>query len=54
MSRNVPKLRFKGFDDEWKDNIIGNVCLINTGKRDTKNKVKNGKYIVLEHIAQYG
>ncbi|EJT5937111.1 restriction endonuclease subunit S [Clostridium perfringens] len=44
MSRNVPKLRFKGFDDEWKDNIIGNVCLINTGKRDTKNKVKNGKY----------
>ncbi|WP_255993360.1 restriction endonuclease subunit S [Clostridium perfringens] len=44
MSRNVPKLRFKGFEDEWKDNIIGNVCLINTGKRDTKNKVKNGKY----------
>lgn len=42
--RNVPKLRFKGFEDEWKKNFIGNLCSIKTGNKDTQNKVENGKY----------
>lgn len=44
MERNVPKLRFKGFNDEWKEYRIGDLCRVDTGNKDTQNKVDNGIY----------
>ena len=41
---NVPLLRFPEFSEEWKEKKIGEVAKINTGKKDTQNKVENGKY----------
>lgn len=32
ISRNVPRLRFKIFDDEWKSNKLGNICKIKMGQ----------------------
>ena len=44
MERNVPKLRFKGFNDEWEEYRIGDLCRVDTGNKDTQNKVDNGIY----------
>ena len=29
MERNVPKLRFKGFSDEWEERKLGDLCIVN-------------------------
>jgi len=36
--------RFPGFDDKWNKALLGDVCTITTGNKDTQNKVEGGKY----------
>ena len=31
MSKNVPRLRFNGFDDEWEEKTIGEVFTLSSG-----------------------
>ncbi|HHD2754050.1 TPA: restriction endonuclease subunit S [Clostridium perfringens] len=38
MNKNVPKLRFKGFEDEWKKEVLGNLILEKVEKTDDKSK----------------
>ncbi|WFA03035.1 restriction endonuclease subunit S [Limosilactobacillus fermentum] len=40
----VPKLRFAGFADDWKDRKLGDITKISTGKLDANAMVENGKY----------
>lgn len=44
MKNKVPKLRFPEFSGEWEEKKLGDLVLINTGKKDTQNKIENGKY----------
>ncbi|KPN83470.1 restriction endonuclease subunit S [Apilactobacillus kunkeei] len=45
---NVPKLRFKDFEDEWKYNLAKDLCEFSKGKGFSKNDlVKDGKPILL-------
>lgn len=39
-----PKLRFAGFNDEWKQYKIKDICGISTGKSNTQDKVAEGMY----------
>ncbi len=41
----VPKLRFKEFSGEWEEKNLGDICQIQTGNKDTQDKIENGKYI---------
>ncbi len=41
---NVPKLRFKEFNDEWCKEYAGNLCSIQTGKSNTQDKTDDGIY----------
>lgn len=45
--RNVPKLRFKGFEDEWKISNLKNLCIINPKTKELPDKFN---YIDLESI----
>lgn len=36
--RNVPKLRFEGFEDEWREYKLGNLCKISSGSTPSKLK----------------
>lgn len=47
MNNNVPKLRFKEFIDEWKEQKIGQTLKIKHGKDQKKVIVENGKYPIL-------
>ncbi|MBI6101521.1 restriction endonuclease subunit S [Clostridium perfringens] len=38
MSRNVPKLRFKGFDDEWEKEVLGDLIVEKIEKTEDKGK----------------
>ena len=40
----VPKLRFKGFEDSWKLELLGNTCRVTTGGKDTQNRIDGGAY----------
>ncbi|WP_322958309.1 restriction endonuclease subunit S [Mycoplasmopsis felis] len=40
----VPKVRFKGFGEEWKEDTIGNIANITNGKLDANAMVKSGMY----------
>ncbi|MFM2155552.1 MAG: hypothetical protein RL516_301 [Bacteroidota bacterium] len=40
----VPKLRFKGFGDEWKPTLLGSTCRVTTGNKDTQNRVDDGAF----------
>ena len=40
----APKLRFNGFAEPWKPELLGNTCKVTTGGRDTQNRVENGLY----------
>lgn len=40
----VPKIRFDGFEGEWEESLLGNQCIINTGKLDANAMVEGGKY----------
>ncbi|NGT46822.1 restriction endonuclease subunit S [Clostridium perfringens] len=52
MSRNVPKLRFKGFEDEWKKYELDDIAMISKSKYNPTKSNKTYKCIELEHIAQ--
>ena len=56
-SLNVPKLRFKGYNDEWKQNKLGNLFEIKAGgdidnKKLSKNKNEQYKYPVYANALQ--
>ncbi|WP_416322386.1 restriction endonuclease subunit S [Mycoplasmopsis felis] len=40
----VPKVRFKGFEGEWKEETIGNIANITNGKSNTSDNNKWGQY----------
>lgn len=41
---DTPNIRFKGFTDDWEQRKIKELCSIATGKSNTQDKMKNGKY----------
>lgn len=41
---DVPEVRFKGFEGEWKEKKLGDVTHITTGKLDANAMKKEGKY----------
>ncbi|TAJ14607.1 hypothetical protein DMA11_04350 [Marinilabiliaceae bacterium JC017] len=43
-NKNIPQVRFNGFDGEWKTNKVDNICLISTGKSNTQDRVADGLY----------
>lgn len=40
----VPKLRFKGFEGEWKTTIVREICSVTNGKSNTQDQTSDGKY----------
>ncbi|HZJ77254.1 MAG TPA: restriction endonuclease subunit S [Clostridia bacterium] len=40
----VPRVRFNGFEGEWQERKLGEVCSITTGKLDANAMVENGRY----------
>ncbi|MCU9939026.1 restriction endonuclease subunit S [Mycoplasmopsis felis] len=40
----VPRVRFKGFNEDWKEDTIGNIANITNGKLDANAMVKSGMY----------
>lgn len=48
--RNIPEIRFKGFDGEWEEKMLkdSSICNIDTGcPFDSKDFKENGKYLVI-------
>ncbi|MFA6816533.1 MAG: restriction endonuclease subunit S [Lentisphaeria bacterium] len=41
---NVPEIRFKGFTQPWEESEVKDLCSISTGKSNTQDKIKDGKY----------
>ena len=41
---NTPKIRFKGFEDDWEQRKLGELCNITTGKLDANAMVSDGQY----------
>jgi type I restriction enzyme S subunit len=39
-----PKIRFKGFTDDWEQRKAKELCSITTGKSNTQDQVQDGKY----------
>ncbi|MFV4955619.1 restriction endonuclease subunit S [Lactobacillus delbrueckii] len=42
--KKAPKLRFKGFTDDWEQRKLGDVADITTGSRNHQDSVTDGKY----------
>ncbi|ENZ5624074.1 restriction endonuclease subunit S [Enterococcus faecalis] len=42
--KKVPRLRFRGFSEDWEQCKVEELCKISTGKGNTQDKVENGKY----------
>ena len=42
--RRLPKLRFKGFKDDWEQRKAKELCNIGTGKSNTQDQVEDGMY----------
>lgn len=40
----VPEVRFPGFDGEWEEHKVSELCSISTGKSNTQDKVEDGEY----------
>lgn len=40
----VPEVRFPGFDGEWEERKVSELCSISTGKSNTQDKVEDGEY----------
>lgn len=41
---NKPKIRFKGFNDDWEQRKAEELCSISTGKSNTQDQIDDGKY----------
>lgn len=42
--RTLPEVRFAGFDEEWVERTVKEVCSISTGKSNTQDRACDGKY----------
>lgn len=55
----VPEIRFPGFEGDWEERKVGEVCSIATGKSNTQDKIDNGQYPfyvrspIIEHSNKY-
>lgn len=54
MERNVPKLRFKGFNDEWNELKVSDTLKIRHGKDQKKIECENGEYPILATGGEIG
>lgn len=46
--QKVPDIRFKGFEGNWKEKKLGEICILNKGKQINKQTLSDkGKYYVL-------
>lgn len=56
---NVPKIRFKNYNDSWKNTTLEEVADIKTGSRNHQDSIKDGKYPFfvrsekIEHLNEY-
>ena len=54
-----PKIRFKGFTDDWEQREAKDLCSISTGKSNTQDRVDDGIYpfyvrsLIVEHSNRY-
>ena len=39
-----PKIRFKGFSEDWEQRKVSEMCSIATGKSNTQDKIEDGEY----------
>lgn len=39
-----PKIRFKGYTEDWEQRKVSELCCISTGKSNTQDKVEDGEY----------
>lgn len=44
IMKNKPRIRFKGFTEDWEQCKLGDVANIKTGSRNQQDSVTNGKY----------
>lgn len=51
VSKNIPKLRFKGLDDEWKSKKLGEIINVKSSKYNPQKESKSYKCIELEHLS---
>ena len=42
--KKTPRIRFKGFTDDWEQRKVSDICSISTGKSNTQDKVNDGAY----------
>lgn len=50
-NRNVPELRFPGFEDEWEENVLGEVVYVYDGTHQTPKYTNEGvKFLSVENI----
>ena len=40
----TPRIRYKGFKDDWEQRKVSELCSISTGKSNTQDNVEDGKY----------
>ena len=40
----IPKIRFKGYTEDWEQRKVSELCSISTGKSNTQDKVEDGEY----------
>ena len=51
--RNVPELRFDGFDGEWEEKKLSKIAKFSKGKGYSKNDLSNGKYPIYLYGQMY-
>lgn len=42
--RNIPEIRFKGFEEDWKENDLGKISKITTGNSNRQDSGEDGEY----------
>jgi len=42
--KNVPSIRFSGFNEPWEQRKVTDICSISTGKSNTQDRIDNGSY----------
>lgn len=48
----VPRLRFNGFSEEWKEEGLLNLVKIRTGSRNAKEALEKGKYVFFDRSSE--
>jgi len=39
-----PSLRFPEFNQPWEEKLLGSICIVKTGNKDTQDRIDSGKY----------